>query len=80
MELTNKINEIKHPVVRELVKKMKIKKGLELHHDGDLPARSGIGSSSSFVVGCINVLNALQNKNITKKDLANKVCTLSRTF
>ena len=72
MELTNKINEIKHPVVRELVKKMKIKKGLELHHDGDLPARSGIGSSSSFVVGCINVLNALQNKNITKKDLANK--------
>ena len=49
---------------------MKIKKGLELHHDGDLPARSGIGSSSSFVVGCINVLNALQKQKYHEKRIS----------
>ena len=47
-----------------------IEEGLEIHHDGDLPARSGIGSSSSFTVGLINALTAFKNKRISKSELA----------
>jgi D-glycero-alpha-D-manno-heptose-7-phosphate kinase len=46
--------------------------GLEVHHDGDLPARSGLGSSSSFTVGLINALTSLQDYQLSKKELANK--------
>ncbi|MFL2886625.1 MAG: hypothetical protein ACJZ4H_01275 [Candidatus Pelagibacter sp.] len=42
---------------------MKVKKGLELHYDGDLPAQSGMGSSSAFVVGLINIFYAFKKKN-----------------
>jgi D-glycero-alpha-D-manno-heptose-7-phosphate kinase len=45
-------------------------RGLEIHHDGDLPARSGLGSSSSFTVGLINVLMAMQGKYVSKEELA----------
>ncbi|MBT4128861.1 MAG: kinase, partial [Nitrospina sp.] len=44
--------------------------GLEIHHDGDLPAHSGLGSSSSFTVGLINSLNALKGLQASKEDLA----------
>ncbi len=73
IELAKKISDIKHNVVRELIKKNKIKKGIELHYDGDLPAQSGMGSSSSFIVGCMNIFHSLENKqNISKKQLANQ--------
>jgi D-glycero-alpha-D-manno-heptose-7-phosphate kinase len=49
---------------------MKIKKGVEIHHDGDLPARSGLGSSSSFTVGLIHALYALRGQMPTKRQLA----------
>ena len=49
-----------------------IKNGVEIHYDGDLPARSGMGSSSVFVVGLINLLNNLLGKKLTKKNLAEK--------
>ena len=45
---SKKLNEINFRVVRELIKYFKIKDGLELHYDGDLPARSGMGSSSAL--------------------------------
>jgi D-glycero-alpha-D-manno-heptose-7-phosphate kinase len=48
------INEIEHPSVRAILNWMKVNNGLEIHHDGDLPARSGLGSSSSFTVGLIH--------------------------
>jgi D-glycero-alpha-D-manno-heptose-7-phosphate kinase len=70
IELTKHIKDIRHIVVRELIKKTKIKKGLELHYDGDLPARSGMGSSSSFIVGCMNVFLTMQNIKASKKKLA----------
>ncbi|HJO58206.1 MAG TPA: hypothetical protein QF772_08300, partial [Nitrospinaceae bacterium] len=41
---------IKHNVVREMLKHFKIKNGLEIHYDGDLPSRSGMGSSSVFLI------------------------------
>lgn len=69
-EHVNKIDEIVHPAVREVFRFMRIKEGLEIHHDGDLPARSGLGSSSSFTVGLLHALYALQGKIVTKKKLS----------
>lgn len=69
-EHVSKINDIIHPAVREVFRFMKIKDGLEMHHDGDLPARSGLGSSSSFTVGLLHALYALKSKMVTKKRLA----------
>ena len=56
MESVKKIDEINHPAVREVLKYYKNKNGLEIHHDGDLPARSGLGSSSSFTVGMVKYI------------------------
>ena len=64
------IEDIRHPAVKAIFKELMIDKGIEVHHDGDLPARSGLGSSSSFSVGLINALYALEGKMISKEDLA----------
>jgi len=71
IESVKTVNQIKHPSVRETLNYFNINKGLEIHHDGDLPARSGLGSSSSFTVGLINALNALEGVQNSKLDLAN---------
>ncbi len=70
IELVNAPEEIEHPSVRELLQFLNIKEGLEIHHYGDLPHRSGMGSSSSFVVGLLHALHVLQGRSITKRDLA----------
>ena len=72
IELAKKSSKIKHKVVREFINKYEIKDGIELHYDGDLPAQSGMGSSSSFIVGCNNVLSNMSGKNFTKKQLADE--------
>src|SRR6201987_1510384 len=46
-------DEIQHPAVQEILKFLEITRGVEIHHLGDLPARSGMGSSSSFTVGLL---------------------------
>jgi len=70
IENVNFLDEIEHPSVRETLKYFLLDKNLEIHHDGDLPARSGLGSSSSFTVGLVNALCCLKKKNISKKILA----------
>jgi D-glycero-alpha-D-manno-heptose-7-phosphate kinase len=70
VETVNRLEEIKHPAVRACLEWKKIDRGLEIHHDGDLPARSGLGSSSSFTVGLLSALTALEGKIIDKKKLA----------
>ncbi len=64
------IDEIDHPAVREVLRFLKIQDGVEIHHDGDLPARTGLGSSSSFTVGLLNSLYALLGKMSTDEQLA----------
>lgn len=64
------VHKIKHPVVREVIKKLKVKQGIDLTHHGDLPAMSGIGSSSAFTVGLLQAMNALNGKILNKKRLA----------
>ena len=70
VESVKTIEEIQHPSVRAVLSTLGMSAGLEIHHDGDLPARSGIGSSSSFTVGLINVVNALKGQQTSKEDLA----------
>ena len=70
MEEVKSINEIDHPAVREVLRFLKIQQGVEVHHDGDLPARTGLGSSSSFTVGLLNSLYALKGVMPTKARLA----------
>jgi D-glycero-alpha-D-manno-heptose-7-phosphate kinase len=64
------VADIKHPAVRAVLQWAGCTDGLEIHHDGDLPARSGIGSSSSFTVGLIHALAALNGRYVTKEELA----------
>lgn len=70
IENVSRIDEIEHPAVRGVLSWMNIAQGLEIHHDGDLPARSGLGSSSSFTVGLINALKAMRGEMISKHQLA----------
>lgn len=72
IENVKKINQIKHLAVKNLLKYLKFNEGIEIHYDGDLPARSGMGSSSCFTVGLLKALEEIKKKNILKKDLAKK--------
>lgn len=69
-EETQTIDEIIHPSVRECLRYMGIERGVEIVHSGDIPAMSGIGSSSSFTVGLLNALYALKGEVVTKRRLA----------
>ena len=70
IENVKKIDQIQHLTVKKLLQHNKIKAGLEIHYDGDLPARSGMGSSSSFSVGLISALLKFQKKKISSMNLA----------
>ena len=72
IENVKEINQIKHKAVKKMLKYFKIKSGLEIHYDGDLPARSGMGSSSVFTVGLMNLLNSFTGRTMNKKQLAQK--------
>ena len=63
-------SEIQHPAVRAVLMNTDCSRGFEIHHDGDLPARAGLGSSSSFTVGLLNALKALEGRHISHEELA----------
>lgn len=69
IESVSSIDEIQHPSVRETLRFLNVERGIEIHHDGDLPARSGMGSSSSFTVGLLNALYALKGIMPSKHQL-----------
>lgn len=69
-EEVNNISEIKHPSVKKCLEFLEIKKGIEVVHTSDLPAMSGIGSSSAFTVGLLNSLYALKGKTVGKRQLS----------
>lgn len=70
IEMCQSVDDIAHPAVRECLRFMEINRGIEVHHDGDLPARSGMGSSSSFTVGLLHALHALKGEMVGKQQLA----------
>ncbi len=69
-EETGKLSEIEHPSVRETALYLGVENGIEIVHTGDLPAQSGLGSSSTFTVGLLNALHGLKNYMPTKRELA----------
>lgn len=78
IEDVQSVDEIKHPAIREGLKFMRIADGLEIHHDGDLPARAGLGSSSSFTVGMLHALHALRGEMPSRLQLAMEAIRVER--
>jgi D-glycero-alpha-D-manno-heptose-7-phosphate kinase len=70
VEAVKSLEEIQHPSVRNTLMYMGVDYGVEIHHDGDLPARSGLGSSSAFTVGLINAIQAQAGQMSSKMELA----------
>jgi D-glycero-alpha-D-manno-heptose-7-phosphate kinase len=64
--------EIQHPVVRTVLGMLGVERGLEIHHDGDLPARSGMGSSSAFTVGFLHAMYGLLGRLTSQRQLASE--------
>ncbi len=79
-EEVSSLEEIKHPVVREAAKFLEINKGIEMVHNADLPARSGLGSSSTFTVGLLHALYAMKNKMVAKRELALNAINLEQNI
>ncbi|MBI3895983.1 MAG: kinase [Acidobacteria bacterium] len=69
-ELANSASEIEHPSVRECMRFLGVESNAEIHTDADLPARTGLGSSSSFTVGLLHTLHAHKGQLATKMQLA----------
>jgi D-glycero-alpha-D-manno-heptose-7-phosphate kinase len=78
VENVKELDEIQHPAVRAVLQEMHVQEGVEIHHDGDLPARSGLGSSSSFTVGLLNALRALRGRMSTARQLAEEAIRIEQ--
>lgn len=79
-EQTKSLPQIKHPSVRECLKFLGIEKGIEMVHTSDIPARSGVGSSSAFTVGFLNALYALTGKMVSKIELARNAIEIEQNI
>ena len=81
IESVKDISDIDHPSVRECLKYYGIPNGISISHDGDLPARSGIGSSSSFTVGLINAIHTyLGYRKVSKFQLASEAINIEQNY
>jgi len=80
IETVCNLEEIEHPAARAVLQWTAHDHGLEIHHDGDLPARSGLGSSSSFTVSLVHALAALKGEYITKENLAKKAIHIEQNI
>lgn len=78
IELTKTIDEIVHPSVRCCLQQFRLKHGIELLHNADLPARSGLGSSSSFTVGLLHALSALCGAMVSQRRLAEQAIDIEQ--
>lgn len=79
IERVTNIDNIKHPAVRNAMKMLDMHE-IRLTYEADLPARSGLGTSSSFAVGMLNAFYALKGKYASKKKLADDAIYLERVL
>ena len=77
-ELISHVDEIQHPSIRECLRFLNIERELDIHIFSDLPARTGLGSSSSFTVGFLNALYAFHGKYISKQQLAEEAVKIEQ--
>lgn len=78
VEAVSTIDQIEHPAARAVLQWAKVAEGLEVHHDGDLPARSGVGSSSSFTVGMVHAVKAHRGEIMSREALADAAIHLEQ--
>ena len=78
-ERVTSIDDIQHPAIREAMKMLDMRE-IRLTYEADLPARSGLGTSSSFAVGMINAFYALKGKYASKKKVADEAIYLERVL
>ena len=78
-ERVSKVKDIQHPAIREAMKMLDMRE-IRLTYEADLPARSGLGTSSSFAVGMLNAFYALKGKYADKKKLADEAIYLERVL
>jgi len=71
-ETVNSLDEIDHPAIREALRFMDIPYGVDMHYNTDIPARSGMGSSSAFTVGFLRALYAMQGRMVSDRRIANE--------
>ena len=76
-ERVNSLDEIEHPAIREAMRMLDIHE-IRLTYEGDLPARTGLGTSSTFAVGMLNAFYALKGKQVGKRKLAEDAIYLER--
>jgi D-glycero-alpha-D-manno-heptose-7-phosphate kinase len=74
MENVNCIEEIKHRIFKTTLEFMDVKEGIELHSIADIPARSGLGTSSTFTVALLNALHTYKKDYINQRQLADEAC------
>ena len=79
VENVNSIEEIAHPSVRETMRFLDMKQ-LHISYDADLPARTGLGSSSSFVVGMLNSFYAIKGKYVDRERIAKEAIYIERVL
>lgn len=77
-EAVNSVDEIQHPAIRATLAKLGLEAGLEMHVMADLPARTGLGSSSSFVVAMLQALHAHCGRFRSARDLADEAIEIER--
>ena len=75
-ETVNHVDEIQHPTVRESLKLTKISNGIELTSIAEVPSNSGLGTSSSFLVGLLRALHAYKNEHVTNFEIAEEACKI----
>lgn len=80
IEKRKKISDINHPSVRACLDHFNIQPGCEIIYNGDLPARSGLGSSSSFTIGLLNCIYNFKGIEVTKKKLAQKAIFIEKNI
>lgn len=78
-ERINKIDDIEHPMIRNAMKMLDMKE-LHISYDADLPARTGLGTSSTFAVGLLNAFYCLKGRYRSKRELADDAIYLERTL
>ena len=74
-EVVEDINDIEHPIVKAVLQKLNVR-GVEITSVGDIPAQTGLGSSSSFTVGLLLAIHTYKGEDVSKEDLAREACEI----
>jgi D-glycero-alpha-D-manno-heptose-7-phosphate kinase len=75
-EITDDVEQIKHPIVREALKLLNLQEKLEITSIADIPSQTGLGTSSSFTVGLLNALHTYKKEKLSARELAEEACYL----